>query len=69
MLAIRRYGRISLYSAYDMASLGGRMIWEFEYRRCKMEKIYRRIRTVYTIANTAIPYKLAYTPPLCYKSP
>ena len=28
------------------------MIWEFGYRRSKMEKIYRRIRTVYTIANT-----------------
>ena len=35
-----------------MAFLGGRMIWEFGYRRSKMEKIYRRIRTVYTIANT-----------------
>jgi hypothetical protein len=30
------------------------MIWEFGYRRSKMEKIYRRIRTVYTIANTAL---------------
>jgi hypothetical protein len=37
-----------------MAFLGGRMILEFEYRRSKMEKIYRRIRTVYTIANTEI---------------
>ena len=36
-----------------MAFLAGRMIWEFGYRRSKMEKIYRRIRTVYTIANTA----------------
>jgi len=35
-----------------MAFLAGRMIWEFGYRRSKMEKIYRRIRTVYTIANT-----------------
>ena len=35
-----------------MAFLGGRMIWEFGYRRSKMEKIYRRIRTVYTTANT-----------------
>jgi hypothetical protein len=32
--------------------LAGRIIWEFRYRRSKMEKIYRRIRTVYTIANT-----------------
>ena len=32
------------------------MIWEFGYRRNKMEKIYRRIRTVYTIANTALWY-------------
>ena len=30
------------------------MIWEFGYRRSKMEKIYRRIRTVYTIANTGL---------------
>ena len=30
------------------------MIWEFGYRRSKMEKIYRRIRTVYTIANTGV---------------
>ena len=37
-----------------MAFLAGRMIWEFGYRRSKMEKIYRRIRTVYTIANTAL---------------
>jgi hypothetical protein len=29
------------------------MICEFEYRRSKLEQIYRRIRTVYTIANTA----------------
>ena len=36
-----------------MAFLAGRMIWEFGYRRIKTEKIYRRIRTVYTIANTA----------------
>ena len=36
-----------------MALLAGRMIWEFGYRRSKMEKIYRRIRTVYTTANTA----------------
>ena len=36
-----------------MAFLARRMIWEFGYRRSKMEKIYRRIRTVYTIANTA----------------
>jgi hypothetical protein len=36
-----------------MAFLAGRMIWEFGYRRSKMEKIYRRIRTVYTTANTA----------------
>jgi hypothetical protein len=35
-----------------MAFLAGRMIWEFGYRRSKMEKIYRRIRTVYTTANT-----------------
>jgi hypothetical protein len=28
------------------------MIWDFGYRRSKMEKIYRRIRTVYTTANT-----------------
>jgi hypothetical protein len=35
-----------------MAFLARRMIWEFGYRRSKMEKIYRRIRTVYTIANT-----------------
>ena len=35
-----------------MAFLSGRMIWEFEYRRSKVDKIYRRIRTVYTIANT-----------------
>jgi hypothetical protein len=37
-----------------MAFLSGRMIWEFEYRRSKMDKIYRRIRTVYTIANTVL---------------
>jgi len=37
-----------------MAFLAGRMIWEFGYRRSKMEKIYRRIRTVYTIASTAL---------------
>jgi hypothetical protein len=35
-----------------MTFLAGRMIWEFEYRRSKIETIYRRIRTVYTIANT-----------------
>jgi hypothetical protein len=35
-----------------MAFLGSRMIWEFGYRRSKVEKIYRRTRTVYTIANT-----------------
>ena len=40
-----------------MAFLAGRMIWEFGYRRSKMEKIYRRIRTVYTIANTGHPDK------------
>jgi hypothetical protein len=32
--------------------LAGRMILRFGYRRRKMEKISRRIRTVYTIANT-----------------
>ena len=35
-----------------MAFLAGRMIWEFGYRRSKMEKIYRRIRTVDTTDNT-----------------
>jgi hypothetical protein len=39
--------------SYDMAFLAGRIIWEFGYRRSKMERIYRRMRTVYTIANTA----------------
>jgi hypothetical protein len=37
-----------------MAFLGGRMIWEFGYRRSKMEKIYHRIRTVYTIATLGV---------------
>ena len=48
-----------------MAFLAGRMIWEFGYRRSKMEKIYRRIRTVYTIANTEYYY---WTHCLCRRS-
>ena len=38
-----------------MALLAGGMIWEFQYRRSKMEKIFRRIRPVYTVANTVLP--------------
>ena len=46
-----------------MAFLAGRMIWEFGYRRSKMEKIYRRIRTVYTTANTDRIIKAVFPTP------
>ena len=45
-----------------MAFLAGRMIWEFGYRRSKMEKIYRRIRTVYTTANTGLDFVFVLWP-------